>query len=331
MTAQSKSKIKSYFVRGAKPTQAQFTDLVDSYQDYSPVLERINFLASAGFSGFIDVQSPTSADFQSYGACGLAVLQSQTATSAKQALNIGAAVSAEFATTAQAIAGAVDGISMSPVLTRNAIEVWALTSADYATTAQAIAGTDNTTVMNPVLTKNAIQNQTTSGLTLISVVTAASSSTVSFTNIDDTYKEYEIRFYDIVAGTNTVFPSMRTSTNNGSSYDSGAGDYGFTVFGYENATIRNNSNASSDHLELSCRALDNTGTKGFSGIVRLYNPSGTSLHKGILIDSISYAASGIVRSNGMGFRLSTADIDAFQIYMSSGTFSGIVALYGLKK
>lgn len=331
MSVQSKSTVKSYFQRGLKPTQAQFGDLIDSYQDYSAVIEQVNLKASAGFTGFVDVQSNVSADLVPYGSVGLQVLQSQTATSAKQVLNIGAAVSAEFATTAQAIAGAVDGISMSPVLTRNAIQAWAFTSANYSTTAQAIAGTDATTVMNPVLVKNAVQSQTTNGLSLISVVTAAAVSAASFTNIDNTYKEYEIRFYDIVAGTNTVFPSMRTSTNNGASYDSGASDYGFTVFGYENATIRNNSSAAIDHLELSCRALDNTSNKGFSGIIRLYNPSGSSLHKGVLIDSISYAAAGIVRSNGMGFRLSTADVDAFQIYMSAGTFSGVVALYGVKK
>jgi len=35
MTVQNKATIKSYFVTGAKPTQAQFVDLIDSYLDVS--------------------------------------------------------------------------------------------------------------------------------------------------------------------------------------------------------------------------------------------------------------------------------------------------------
>lgn len=35
MTAQDKATVKSYFVRGSRPTQAQFVDLIDSYVDAS--------------------------------------------------------------------------------------------------------------------------------------------------------------------------------------------------------------------------------------------------------------------------------------------------------
>lgn len=177
MTVRSKATIKSYFVRGAKPTQANYGDLIDSYQDYSPILDKINILASAGANGFIDVQSDVSADFIQYGAIGLQVLLSESATSAKQVLNIGAAVSAEFATTAQAIAGAVDGISMSPVLTKNAIQAFSFTSANYSTTAQAIAGSNVSTVMNPSLVKSAIVDNTFNSIGVgTSVISSAATS-----------------------------------------------------------------------------------------------------------------------------------------------------------
>lgn len=69
MTAQPKVTIKTYFQTGDHPTQAQFIDLIDSYQDTSPSLVT---LSSA-----------------STGAVGLQLLSSVTATSALSILNIG--------------------------------------------------------------------------------------------------------------------------------------------------------------------------------------------------------------------------------------------------
>lgn len=46
MTARSKTIIKSYFTTGSKPTQAQFEDLVDSYQDFGS--EVLNYEIDTG-------------------------------------------------------------------------------------------------------------------------------------------------------------------------------------------------------------------------------------------------------------------------------------------
>lgn len=214
MTIVSKATLKTYFVRGAKPTEAQFTNLIDSLQGYSVILNQIDAKTSAGFRGFIDVQSGSSAEMTPYGTVGLQVLQAQTATSAKQILAIGAAVSAEFATTAQAVAGAAEGISMSPVLTRNAIQAFAITSANFSTTAQAIAGTDNTSVVTPVLVKNAIQSNTYNSIGVgTSVYTSAATAIPTATT---TLITFDQELYDDFGWHNNVTnPSRITVDYNG--------------------------------------------------------------------------------------------------------------------
>lgn len=69
MTAQSKTTVKSYFETGDKPTQAQFVDLIDSYQDAAA---NLGTLSSAGL-----------------GAVGLAVLATVTTAAAQAALGGG--------------------------------------------------------------------------------------------------------------------------------------------------------------------------------------------------------------------------------------------------
>lgn len=77
MTSQPKSTIKTYFITGAKPTQAQFADLVDSYQDNSALLN--NFVSAAAFTkGIPNVTSSTIVTMVSAGVLGLQVLAAET-------------------------------------------------------------------------------------------------------------------------------------------------------------------------------------------------------------------------------------------------------------
>lgn len=86
MTAQPKTTIKSYFQTGDRPTQAEFGDLIDSYQDAN---SNLTTLASA-----------------SVGAVGLAVLSATTTAAAQNSLGGGTVGKQLFqaATTAAATA-----------------------------------------------------------------------------------------------------------------------------------------------------------------------------------------------------------------------------------
>lgn len=77
MTSQPKSTIKTYFVTGAKPTQGQFANLVDSYQDATAILN--NFVSAATFNnGIPNITSPTTVTMVSAGIVGLQVLAMNT-------------------------------------------------------------------------------------------------------------------------------------------------------------------------------------------------------------------------------------------------------------
>jgi hypothetical protein len=89
MTAQSKSVIKTYFQTGDRPTQAQFVDFIDSYQD---VNSNLTALASAGT-----------------GAVGLQLLATATTVAAQAALGSGTVGRQIFACATTAAASAIIG------------------------------------------------------------------------------------------------------------------------------------------------------------------------------------------------------------------------------
>lgn len=368
MTAQSKTVVKSYFQRGLRPTQAQYTNLVDSYQNQFDVLDSIGSASLGGATGIVGVISQSSAVYYPPGSVGLAVLMSDTATSAKQELNIGAAVSADFATTAQAIAGLASQISMDPVLTRNEIETFAFTSAKFATTAQATSGLSDGTIMSPVLTKNAILSQTvftsasfattaqattgtndgtlmnpvltknaiaslagTGALILLSAQTASTSAAIDFTSlITSTYDDYVIIFDGVIPVTGGASLYFRTSSNNGSSYDAGANNYAWGQSG----TLGSGAGATEIDLGIG-GAPSNNAAVGIAGTLRIYNLNSTTVYKRAAWD-ISYGSNtgsgNFVSYAGAGARISTAAVNAVRFLMQSGNIStGTFKLYGVKK
>jgi hypothetical protein len=89
MTAQSKTVIKTYFNSGDRPSEAQFADLIDSYQDANSNLQA---LASAGT-----------------GAMGLQLLATVTTAAAQAALGSGVVGRQLFATATTAAAQSAIG------------------------------------------------------------------------------------------------------------------------------------------------------------------------------------------------------------------------------
>lgn len=157
--------------------------------------------------------------------------------------------------------------------------------------------------------------------TLIQTQEASTSSTISFsTGIDSTYDHYVIVISDVVASGNMAL-RMATSTDGGSTYDSGASNYAYAVQGRE---IGGTDSDTQNTGQTFCQIGASTHSS-FSAIVDLYNPSGTS-QTGWYTRFIS----DDIMSTGMGRRLSAADVDAIQFAGSSGTFTtGRFTLYGI--
>lgn len=128
MTAQNKTTIKSYFETGDRPTQGQFENLIDSYQDVSVLWTNIQTGASAGSTGVVNVISQSSATFLPAGTVGTQLLATVTTAAAQNIIGIITSAAnvptAAYATTAQAQAGLTAIGLMNPVTTRAEIQAF---------------------------------------------------------------------------------------------------------------------------------------------------------------------------------------------------------------
>ena len=291
--------------------------------------------------------------------------------------------SVSYASTAQATSGLATGVGMDPVLTRNAIEQFALTSAVFATTAQASAGTSTGTVMNPsltriaaeqaisngyattaaanagtaatglmnpVLTKNAIAALGGAGsgaLTLVTSKTAGGNSVVDFTDLQA--NSHYILYMDSVYASSRVSGGaigtlgLRTSTNNGVSYDAAASAYSFSYYYISAATtleLKGKVSTNSKLMELGPIGMS---IWGISGKIEVFNPAGAAMQPtsnqnppGCQImwtlnppqwtsDPSPYQTNGVGRRSADG-----ADVDAIRILVSADVITtGRFSLYRL--
>ena len=69
---------------------------------------------------------------------------------------------------------------------------------------------------------------TLQGLALLSTSTPSAASSVDLTGLDARFSRYLITFDALVPATNNDTLSVRTSSDGGSSFDSGGTDYGYT-------------------------------------------------------------------------------------------------------
>ena len=160
--------------------------------------------------------------------------------------------------------------------------------------------------------------------------TASASSEIVFTSLSTTYRDFVIMLSNVVPATDTANLLFRTSTDNGSTYDSGAGNYRWSIMAaLDSAALGATANAS----DTSIRLMSNCGTgtrESVSGWVRLCNPQGTG---GCFIStslSGKNATPNYVTITGGGIREASADVDAIRFFMSSGNIaSGVFTLYGV--
>lgn len=208
------------------------------------------------------------------------------------------------------------------------------------------ADTDSATPSSHVLTMTGSGGLSTSGagntvtvdgsglngkLILITSSTASGDASICFTDLSSSYFMYVVVLDMVICATDTDNLCLRTSTDNGSSYDSGSSDYTYnavTIDYNENVAIAGDADDSEIELIRSC----GTGSNEFcTGLVYLMNPSGTT-YTNIMWEFYCRKSDAIpYYIKGRGARLSAADVDAVQFFMSSGNISsGTFKLYGVK-
>ena len=147
-------------------------------------------------------------------------------------------------------------------------------------------------------------------------------SGASLLNITGLTKTTRILMTDVISSGAGLTLRIRTSTDGGSSYDSGGTDYEF-IYSYaaDNAVTPTGYTTSSDAIKGVSHSIPyNAGEPGLIDIT-IYDPSATT-QTVLKVDTLSRESGTLYYSVGWGVRTSTADVDAVSIFMSGGTFTG---------
>ena len=159
------------------------------------------------------------------------------------------------------------------------------------------------------------------GWTLISTTTISGSpSQIDFT-FSGSYRRYKLEFENVYCTSDGYMLRMRTSADGGSTFDSGASNYGFA---YGPVGTYGPTNATGTYIETSTNFVGSGTDEGLWGEVEFYDPKNTGL-KTFATWRIfarvynSAAANAVV---GAGYRDSAAAADAVRLFFSAGNFGG---------
>ena len=176
----------------------------------------------------------------------------------------------------------------------------------------------------------------TSDWELISSSTASSSSEITFTGLSSTYSTYAIVMHEVQPATDGVILYLRTSTNNGVSYDSGASDYAWASIGTnDGGTFDPEGSAADTQISIAgdqaSEELGNATNETLAGTIWIFKPSDAQYCKVLFDCNYTDLVDDQCSVHGSGSRLSAADVDAVRLFMSSGNISqGTFKLYGLR-
>ena len=169
--------------------------------------------------------------------------------------------------------------------------------------------------------------------TLISTSTASTSATIDFTGLSSTYFQYMVVASNIQPVTDGVELFFRTSTDNGSSYDSGASDYKWVFNSYRLNNTPSNSNVgdtADSQIRINVTGLGNAANEQNNLVLYISNPSDTNYTNIHGTAMITQNDGDVYMNHFAGQRISGADVDAIRFLMSSGNIStGTFKLYGL--
>jgi hypothetical protein len=165
----------------------------------------------------------------------------------------------------------------------------------------------------------------------ITSLTASNSTTLSFNGLSSTYIAYMFVISNIKPATDNTNLLFRTSTNNGSSYDSSAGNYKWSNWALAaNDTNNQRSDANGTSIEVG-NSIGNDTNEHISGRLFVHNPGDTNYCNFSFQTSYQNATPTFIAEVGSGMRTSTTAINGVQFFFSSGNItSGKIHLYGLR-
>lgn len=169
-------------------------------------------------------------------------------------------------------------------------------------------------------------------VTLIASATASNDATVVFTNLDSTYHMIQIVLGNMVPVDDSVDLILRTSTNNGSSYDSGASDYSWMNMGYRSnssGTDVSEVGSTVTEIQLCCDTQGSATNESGSWNIFLMNQSVAAYTYMVYNGSYENSLGQFITIAGSGVRHSAADVNAIQFKYTSGNIErGDIRVYG---
>ena len=149
------------------------------------------------------------------------------------------------------------------------------------------------------------------------------------------YTSYQFIFMNLSTGTNGDTLILRTSTDAGSTWDSGASDYKWCSVGrLSNGSSSHGQDNSDDSIRLTASLWGNGQGNHVCGQLWLYNAgAAASSHVTFQVTYVD-APAGITQpvqaiNNGGGQRQSGEDVTGIQ-FSAAGTLNGTIKMYGWK-
>jgi len=180
-------------------------------------------------------------------------------------------------------------------------------------------------------------------LTHIKTLTASSSASLSFVDgasgvvLDNTYKEYIFKFFNIHPATDSAQFKFNLSADTGSNYNVTKTTSFFKAYHNEAGSGTSLTYEASDDLaqgtgsQFLSSVIDNDNDACWDGTMHLYDPSSTTFVKHFMSVGASLGASTYSYNDFVaGYGNTTSAVDAVQFTMSSGNIdSGTIKLYGV--
>ena len=153
----------------------------------------------------------------------------------------------------------------------------------------------------------------------------SSTADLQITDIPSTAISLDVIITNLVPVSDGTAFYMRTSSDNGSSFDSTAGDYSYTGrFLNSTASYGYNSSASAAFIYLGHQAAGSSANENLNYRVRLFRPGNAGNFTKILNDCIGYTSTPFTGGGfGGGVRESAGKVNAVQFYMSSGNIASL--------
>jgi hypothetical protein len=164
---------------------------------------------------------------------------------------------------------------------------------------------------------------------LLATQTASSDATIDFISaITSTYDTYAVIYNGVTVGANASL-YLRTSTDNGSSFDGGASDYYYRYV--TNSGSVSGASTAAAQIALTTVIGPAAGESG-NGIIYIHDPLNSSLVTTFTYQSTMTFTTACTSLTGSGTRQAVADVDALRFLLNTGNIqTGDFYLYGLKK